>query len=105
MLSTLQAASLFAFRSSPAVTQVRRSPPMSEPARRVSYVMAALATAICVSATPTIAQDEYAAPSLSSATYSPSTDLRVPSDEPKYAAIVMDAATGEILYQKRAESP
>ena len=78
---------------------------MSEPARRVSYVMAALATAICVSATPTIAQDEYAAPSLSTATYSPSTDLRVPSDEPKYAAIVMDAATGEILYQKRAESP
>jgi D-alanyl-D-alanine carboxypeptidase (penicillin-binding protein 5/6) len=78
---------------------------MFEPARRVSYVMAALATAICVSATPTIAQDEYAAPSLSTATYSPSTDLRVPSDEPKYAAIVMDAATGEVLYQKRADSP
>ena len=78
---------------------------MSEPARRVSYVMAALATAICVSATPTIAQDEYAAPSLSTATYSPTTDLRVPADEPRYAAIVIDAATGEILYQKRADSP
>ncbi len=83
---------------------------MSEPARRLSYVMAALATTICVSATPTIAQDEYAAPGYSSATYaagpySPSTDLRVPANEPRYAAIVMDAATGEILYQKRADSP
>ena len=78
---------------------------MNGPARRVSYVMAVLAAAICVSATPTIAQDEYAAPSLSTATYSPTTDLRVPSDEPRYAAIVMDAATGEILYQKRADSP
>ena len=78
---------------------------MSEPARRLSYVMAALATAICVSATPTVAQDEYAAPGYSTATYSPSTDLRVPADEPRYAAIVMDAASGEILYQKRADSP
>ncbi|HEV3022025.1 MAG TPA: D-alanyl-D-alanine carboxypeptidase family protein, partial [Pirellulales bacterium] len=67
--------------------------------------MAALATAICVSATPTIAQDEYAAPGYSTATYSPTTDLRVPADEPRYAAIVMDAASGEILYQKRADSP
>ncbi len=78
---------------------------MSEPARRVSYVMAALATAICVSATPTIAQNEYASPGYSTATYSPTTDLRVPADEPRYAAIVIDAATGEILYQKRANSP
>ena len=83
---------------------------MSEPARRLSYVMAALATTICVSATPTIAQDEYAAPGYGTATYSPgvyspSTDLRVPASEPRYAAIVMDAASGEILYQKRADSP
>jgi D-alanyl-D-alanine carboxypeptidase len=78
---------------------------MSEPARRLSYVMAALATTICVSATPTIAQDEYASPGYSNATYSPATDLRVPADEPRYAAIVIDAASGEILYQKRADSP
>src|ERR1700722_11716957 len=78
---------------------------MSEPARRLSYVMAALATTICVSATPTIAQDEYVAPGISSATYTPTTDLRVPSSEPRYAAIVMDAASGEILYQQRADSP
>jgi D-alanyl-D-alanine carboxypeptidase (penicillin-binding protein 5/6) len=75
---------------------------MHEPARRLSYVMAALAASICVSATPTIAQDDEGAPL---AGYSPSTGLRVPSDEPRYAAIVMDAATGEILYQKRADSP
>jgi len=78
---------------------------MSEPARRLSYVMAAMATAICVCASPTLAQDEYAGPGYSTATYSPVTDLRVPADEPRYAAIVMDAASGEILYQKRADSP
>ncbi len=72
---------------------------MNEPARRVSYVLAALASSICVAATPTIAQDDYGAPSLSTA------DLRVPSYEPRYAAIVMDAASGEILYQMRADSP
>ncbi|HVN00277.1 MAG TPA: D-alanyl-D-alanine carboxypeptidase [Caulobacteraceae bacterium] len=76
---------------------------MHEPARRLSYVMAALAASICVSATPTIAQDDESAPPMVG--YSPSTSLRVPSDEPRYAAIVMDAATGEILYQKRADSP
>jgi D-alanyl-D-alanine carboxypeptidase (penicillin-binding protein 5/6) len=59
---------------------------------------------MCVSATPTIAQDDEAGPSLSYG-YSPSTDLKVPASEPRYAAIVMDAATGEILYQKRADSP
>jgi D-alanyl-D-alanine carboxypeptidase (penicillin-binding protein 5/6) len=75
---------------------------MLAPARRVSYVMAAMAASICVAATPTIAQDDEAAPL---AGYSPSTYLRVPSDEPRYAAIVMDAASGEILYQKRADSP
>jgi len=83
---------------------------MLEPARRLSCAMAALAASICVTATPTIAQDEYASPgyptgTYTPGTYSPSTDLRVPSSEPKYAAIVMDAATGEVLYQKRADSP
>ena len=71
---------------------------MNEPARRASYVLAALASSICVVATPTIAQD-YAAPPLSTA------DLRVPNYEPRYAAIVMDATSGEILYQMRADSP
>jgi D-alanyl-D-alanine carboxypeptidase len=83
---------------------------MLEPARRLSCAMAALIASVCVTATPTIAQDEYASPGYPTGTYtpgaySPSTDLRVPSSEPKYAAIVMDAATGEILYQKRADSP
>jgi D-alanyl-D-alanine carboxypeptidase (penicillin-binding protein 5/6) len=67
--------------------------------------MAALATAICVCAKPTFAQDEYPSAGYAPATYSPITDLRVPADEPRYAAIVMDAASGEILYQKRADSP
>lgn len=76
---------------------------MKEPARRVSYVLAALASSICVVATPSIAQDGagygYGAPVLSTA------DLRVPTYEPRYAAIVEDAATGEVLYQMRADSP
>ena len=75
---------------------------MHEPARRLSYVMAVLAASICVTATPTIAQDDDAAPM---GGYSPATNLRVPSEEPRYAAIVMDAASGEVLYQKRADSP
>ncbi|HEY1750972.1 MAG TPA: D-alanyl-D-alanine carboxypeptidase family protein [Caulobacteraceae bacterium] len=70
---------------------------MHEPARRFSYVLATLAASICVVATPTLAQNEdYAPPSAG--------DLRVPADEPRYAAIVMDASTGEVLYQKRADS-
>lgn len=71
---------------------------MNEPARRVSYVLAALASSICVAATPSIAQDGYGAPTLSTA------DLRVPNYEPRYAAIVMDASSGEVLYQMRADS-
>ncbi len=31
--------------------------------------------------------------------------VSVPTSEPRYAAIVMDARTGEILYDKRADSP
>jgi D-alanyl-D-alanine carboxypeptidase len=70
---------------------------MLEPARRVSYALAILASSICVVAPPAFAQDEDGVMS------SPG-DLRVPSSEPRYAAIVEDAATGEILYQKRADS-
>ena len=73
---------------------------MFEPARRASYVLAALASSICVAATPTLAQPGYDA-----ADAPPSSDLRVPYEEPRYAAIVMDATTGDILYQTRADSP
>src|SRR3984957_6571034 len=78
---------------------------MTAPARRVSYVLAALASSICVTASPTLAQDESDIAPPSYDMRAPSTDLRVPSSEPRYAAIVMDAATGEILYQQRADSP
>jgi D-alanyl-D-alanine carboxypeptidase len=71
---------------------------MQDPARRLSYAIAALAASICVFATPSIAQDEADMPSGSS-------DLRVPASEPRYAAIVMDAASGEVLYEKRSDSP
>jgi D-alanyl-D-alanine carboxypeptidase len=74
---------------------------MFEPARRVSYALAALAASICVSATPTLAQPAY-----DEADAPPSGgDLRVPYEEPRYAAIVMDATSGDILYQTRADSP
>ena len=78
---------------------------MTAPARRVSYVLAAVASSICVIASPTLAQDESDIAPPSYDVRAPSTDLRVPSSEPRYAAIVMDAATGEILYQQRADSP
>lgn len=69
---------------------------MHEPAKRVLCLLAAVAAMVGLSATPSLAAvQDYAAP----------TDLRVPSSEPRYAAIVMDAATGEVLYQKRADSP
>jgi D-alanyl-D-alanine carboxypeptidase (penicillin-binding protein 5/6) len=70
---------------------------MLEPARRVSYVMASLAASICVTAAPILAQAQT--PELQTAV------LRVPRDEPRYAAIVVDATTGETLYQVRADSP
>src|SRR5579885_555071 len=74
---------------------VRRSPPMLEPARRVSFVVATLAS-ICVTAAPPLAQAQS---ELQTAV------LRVPRDEPRYAAIVLDATTGETLYSVRADSP
>ena len=70
---------------------------MLEPARRVSYVVAALAASVCVTAAPSLAQAQ--SPELQTA------DLRVPRDEPRYAAIVLDATSGEVLYEKRADSP
>ncbi|HUO11642.1 MAG TPA: D-alanyl-D-alanine carboxypeptidase family protein [Caulobacteraceae bacterium] len=69
---------------------------MYEPARRLLYVIAGMAASICVSAAPTLTAAQGVAGLV---------DLRVPSDEPRYAAIVIDASTGEILYQKRADSP
>src|ERR1700728_3235054 len=72
---------------------------MSEPARRLSYVMAALATAICVCASPTLAQDEYGGAGYASATYSPTTDLRVPADEPRYPASVTKVMTLYLAFE------
>ncbi len=70
---------------------------MPEPARRVSYVLATLlASTICVAAPVASAQEPQIAPA---------SDLRVPTWEPRYAAIVVDAGTGQILYQERADSP
>jgi D-alanyl-D-alanine carboxypeptidase len=69
---------------------------MLEPARRVSYVLAALASTICVAASPALAQDPEPIAAV---------DLHVPASEPRYAAIVIDAGSGDILYQERADSP
>ena len=80
---------------------------MFEPARRVAYALASLALSISMIASPALAQgplpqvDEDGAPSPQTQI----TDLRVPSSEPRYAAIVLDAGTGEVLYEKRADSP
>ena len=59
-------------------------------ARRLSVSIALAATALTGVTTPANAQIPY---------------LQLPTSEPKYAAIVMDAATGEVLYDKRADSP
>ncbi|HYD43774.1 MAG TPA: D-alanyl-D-alanine carboxypeptidase [Phenylobacterium sp.] len=59
-------------------------------ARRLSVSIALAATALTGTVTPASAQIPY---------------LQLPTSEPKYAAIVMDAATGEVLYDKRADSP
>jgi D-alanyl-D-alanine carboxypeptidase (penicillin-binding protein 5/6) len=67
-----------------------------EPAKRVVIFLAAAAASISLSAVPSLAAAQDFG-------YQP--DLRVPSSEPRYAAIVMDAASGEVLYQKRADSP
>ncbi|HZZ35856.1 MAG TPA: D-alanyl-D-alanine carboxypeptidase [Caulobacteraceae bacterium] len=64
---------------------------MLEPARRVALAVAVLAAAFSpVLATTAKAQAPY---------------LSVPTSEPKYTAIVVDARSGEVLYAKRADSP
>jgi D-alanyl-D-alanine carboxypeptidase (penicillin-binding protein 5/6) len=69
---------------------------MHEPVRRLSYVLATVAASVCVSVTAAHAQDPVLTPAV---------DLRVPTYEPRYAAIVIDAGSGQILYQERADSP
>ncbi len=66
---------------------------MIEPARRLFLAFAAAIS---------IAAPLVAAPSVASAQIP---YLRVPAAEPKYAAIVVDANSGEVLYAKRADSP
>jgi D-alanyl-D-alanine carboxypeptidase (penicillin-binding protein 5/6) len=80
---------------------------MFEPARRVALVLACAMAMVSMTITPALAQgplpqvdEEDSAP-----TQAVTPDLRVPSSEPRYAAIVMDAGTGEVLYEKRADSP
>ena len=63
---------------------------MVEPLRRIASLFAAIAFGCGLTAAPVIAQAQ---------------DLHVPSSEPKYTAIVIDARTGEVLYDKRADSP
>lgn len=63
---------------------------MSKLARRLFSAFAIGATLLAGTAAPAVARAEY---------------LRVNTKEPRYAAIVMDAKTGEVLYQKRADNP
>jgi D-alanyl-D-alanine carboxypeptidase (penicillin-binding protein 5/6) len=70
---------------------------MNEPARRASYVLAGFAASLSVIAAPGLAA--------ATAPAAPLPDLRVPTWEPRYAAIVMDARTGDVLYEKRSDSP
>lgn len=66
---------------------------MFELARRLSFALAliaSLATSLGAPTAAVAAQVPY---------------LQLPATEPKYAAIVVDANTGEVLYAKRADSP
>lgn len=64
---------------------------MLQPARRLIFsVSLAAAATFGALAAPAQAQVSY---------------LQVPANEPKYAAIVVDAKTGEVMYAKRADSP
>ena len=78
---------------------------MLEPARRIASVVTALAALFCAPVAQVGAQDLAAAPPPAASPPPAMADLRVPSDEPRYAAIVEDARTGEVLYDKRADSP
>jgi len=74
---------------------------MFEPARRVSSVLGVCTALFCAVAAPALAQPDTDAADMRPVL----ADLRVPSSEPRYAAIVMDARTGEVFYDKRADSP
>jgi len=63
---------------------------MQKLARRLFIALGIAAALVTGTAAPTLAQAQV---------------LRVDTSEPRYAAIVMDANTGEILYQTRADSP
>jgi D-alanyl-D-alanine carboxypeptidase (penicillin-binding protein 5/6) len=63
---------------------------MKKLARRLFSALGVAALLVTGTAAPTFAQAQV---------------LRVNTSEPRYAAIVMDANTGEILYQMRADSP
>jgi D-alanyl-D-alanine carboxypeptidase (penicillin-binding protein 5/6) len=63
---------------------------MKKLARRLFSALGVAALLVTGTAVPTLAQAQV---------------LRVNTSEPRYAAIVMDANTGEILYQMRADSP
>jgi D-alanyl-D-alanine carboxypeptidase len=65
---------------------------LTEPSPRLARSVAALALGLAVVGVPslTLAQSRY---------------LQVSTSEPKYTAIVMDARTGEVLYNERADSP
>src|SRR5580698_5461210 len=102
MLRTSSATSLAATSN-----LIRRSPPLLEHARRVAFALASLAASVSMAVTPAYAQGplpevEDGAPP---AQTNQAPDLRVPSSEPRYTAIVIDARTGEVLYEKRADSP
>ena len=65
---------------------------MLELARRLSFALALVAPVATGLGAPSVAAAQV--PYLS-----------LPSTEPKYAAIVVDANTGEVLYAKREDSP
>ncbi len=80
---------------------------MFEPARRIASLIAPLAISLCMTAAPAWAQGPLPQVDEETAEQQPATpaDLHVPSSEPRYAAIVLDAGSGEVLYEKRADSP
>lgn len=65
---------------------------MLKPARRLLFAIAMAASAALGAAAPGVASAQVPY-------------LQLPASEPKYAAIVVDANTGEVLYAKRADSP
>lgn len=65
---------------------------MYELARRLSFVVALIASLVTGLGAPTVAAAQVPY-------------LALPAAESKYAAIVVDANTGEVLYAKRADSP